>query len=277
MSSLRDLLNRPGVVGLFFILQTICLLTIVYANERQGKIFFGATNSLAGRFNESRSNLVSRLEYKERYDSLQRAYIDLLERQANAFYDDRATIDSLLGDSALQQKYEYYPAQVIKNSVTQTDNYLIINKGRRHHIEPHMGVISQDGVVGVVVATNSHYSRVLSLLHNRSRVTVRLKRIGADGALIWKSRSPNLVSPEGIPGHYQLALRDTVVTSTASRIFPPNILVGTVKEFNLPTGSSTYNVIVELQSDMRRLKEVYVVKNRHQSLIEEIESSDLEQ
>ncbi|HKK76986.1 MAG TPA: rod shape-determining protein MreC [Saprospiraceae bacterium] len=276
MSSLRDLLNRPGAVGVFIILQIICLLTIVYANERQGKIFFGATNSIAGQFNEGRSNLVSRLEYKERYDSLQGAYIELLEQQPNAFYDNRVRVDSLHGDSALQQKYEYYPAQVIKNSVTQKDNYLIINKGSQHHIEPHMGVITRNGVVGVVVATNSHYSRVLSLLHNRSRVTAQIKRLGIDGALIWKGSSPKRVSLEGIPGHYTLELGDTVVTSTASRIFPPDLLIGTVKEFELPSGNSTYNVSVALHLDMRRLNDVYVVKNLHRSLIEEIESSDRE-
>lgn len=276
MSSFHDLLNRPGRVGIFIILQIICLLTIIYANERQGKLFFGTTNSIAGRFYESRSKLVNRLEYKERYDSLQQAYIDLLEQQPQAYFDNRPRIDSLLSDSLLEQKFEYYPAEVIKNSVAQKDNYLIINKGSQHFIEPHMGVITPNGIVGVVVATNSHYSRVLSLLHYRSRITANLKRLEIDGALIWRTNNPKSVNLEGIPSHYSIQTGDTVLTSPASRLFPPELMIGTVKRFELPPGRSTYNIVVELNLDMRRLDDVYVVKNLHTTLIEEIETIDRE-
>lgn len=274
MSSVRDMLNSPGGLGVFIILQAICLLTIVYANERQGAIFFGATNSIAGQFNESRNQLIHRLDYKERYDSLHQAYVDLLEQQPNVFYDNRRLVDTSLNDAAFEQQYAYYPAQVIKRSVTQKDNYLIINKGSQQNIEPHMGVISRNGIVGVVVAVNSHYARVLSLLHNRSRVTARIKRIGVDGSLTWRTGDPGTVNLEGIPGHYSLEPGDTIVTSTASRLFPPEVMIGTVQQFDLPPGSSTYRIQVALANDMRRLDEVYVVKNRHSSLIEAIESTD---
>lgn len=276
MFSLRDLLKRPGAVGVFIILQAICFLTIIYANERQGSIFFGATNSLAGRIDENRSNFVNRLNYKQRYEELEKAYIELQEQRPNMQYDNRAEVDSLWGDSAYLQKYLFYPAKVIKNSVTQKDNYLIINKGSQHHIKPHMGVVSKDGVIGVVVATNRYYSRVLSVLHNRSRVTAQLKRNGVDGSLIWKDGHPDILYLDGIPSHYDVALGDTVLTSPASRIFPPYLEIGKVVEEELPPGSSTYRIKVALNVDMRTVKDVYVVENLHSAFIEEIESGNRE-
>jgi rod shape-determining protein MreC len=276
MFSLRDLLRRPGAVGVFIILQAICFLTIIYANERQGGIFFGATNNVAGRINESRSNLTTRLNYKQRYDELQRAYIDLQEQQSSMLYDNRAEVDSVWGDTAYLQKYVFYPAKVVKNSVTQKDNYFIINKGSQHHIKPHMGVITQDGVVGIVVATNRYYSRVLSILHNRSRITAQLKSEKVDGSLVWDVGHPGFLLFDGIPSHYDVVLGDTVLTSPASRIFPPNLLIGEVVEKEVPLGSSTFRIKVALNVDMRKINDVYVVENLHQSFIEEIESDNRE-
>ena len=71
--------------------------------------------------------------------------------------------------------YEYIPAQVVNNSTTQANNYIIINKGAVDGIKRDLSVISSDGIVGVVTDVSRHYASIMSLLHSKSVVGVRIK------------------------------------------------------------------------------------------------------
>lgn len=273
MFSLRNLLNRPGAVGIFILLQTICFLLIIYGNDRQGAIFFGTTDSFFGSLQQRQGNFQDRLTYQARYDSLLRVHADLLAQQSSAQYDNRVVVDSTNGDSAYLQKYLFYPAKVIKNSVTIKNNYLLINKGRKHQIKPQMGVIGEQGIVGIVVAVNQYYARVISILHTRVRVTAQLKSSGTSGSLRWDTENPKYLYLEGIPSHIEVQLGDIVETSELSRIFPPGIKIGTIVEKSVFPGSSTYKIKVELINDPKNVKGVMVVDHLHNPLINEIESS----
>lgn len=273
MFSLRNLLNRPGAVGIFIILQTICFLLIIYGNDRQGALFFGATDSFFGSLQQKQNNVSDRWSYKERYDSLLEVHAQLLAQQANAQYDNRVQIDSTNGDSAYLQKYLFYPAKVIKNSVTIKNNYLVINKGNKHQIKPQMGVIGDNnGIVGIVVAVNQYYSRAISILHTRVRVTAQIKSSEVSGSLRWDTKHPKFLNLEGIPSHVEVLLGDIVETSEFSRVFPPGIPIGTIVEKSVPPGSSTYKIKVELINDLKNVNEVMVVDHLHNPLINEIEA-----
>ncbi|MEM6379047.1 MAG: rod shape-determining protein MreC [Bacteroidota bacterium] len=272
MFSLRNLLNRPGAVGIFIILQTICFLLIIYGNDRQGTIFFGSTDSFFGSLQQRQGNFQDRLAYKTRYDSLLSVHTNLKAQQASAQYDNRVLIDSTNGDTAYLDKYLFYPAKVIKNSVTVKNNYLILNKGSKHRIKRQMGVIDdKNGIVGIVVAVNQYYSRVISILHTRVRVTAQIKSNEAPGSLRWDTSDPKYLFLEGIPSHVEVILGDIVETSEFSRIFPPGITIGTIVEKSVPPGSSTYRIKVELINDLNNVKGVMVVDHLHEALINEIE------
>lgn len=273
MFSLRNLLNRPGAVGIFILLQTICFLLIIYGNDRQGAIFFGTTDSFFGSLQQRQGNFQDRLTYQAKYDSLLKVHADLLAQQPSAQYDNRVVVDSTNGDSAYLQKYLYYPAKVIKNSVAIKNNYLLINKGSKHQIKPQMGVIGEQGIVGIVVAVNQYYARVISILHTRVRVTAQLKSNGTSGSLRWDTEHPKYLYLEGIPSHIEVLLGDIVETSELSRIFPPGIEIGSIVEKSVTPGSSTYKIKVELINDLKNVKGVMVVDHLHNPLINEIESS----
>lgn len=272
MFSLRNLLNRPGAVGIFVILQTICFLLIIYGNDRQGAIFFGSTDSFFSTLQENKGSLKERWAYKARYDSLLEVHADLLAQQVSAQYDNRVLIDSTNGDTAYLNKYLFYPAKVIKNSVTIKNNYLVINKGSKHRIKREMGVIDdKNGIVGIVVAVNQSYSRVISILHTRVRITAQIKSNEAPGSLRWDTTDPKYLFLEGIPSHVEVLLGDVVETSELSRVFPPGIAIGTIVEKSVPPGSSTYRIKVALINDLNNIKGVLVVDHLHEALINEIE------
>ena len=48
-----------------------------------------------------------------------------------------------------------------------------------------MGVITQKGVVGIVQSSSKNYSIVISLLHNKTSVGIKLKKNNHFGILKW--------------------------------------------------------------------------------------------
>jgi rod shape-determining protein MreC len=235
-------------------------------------MFFSSANRFLGNIEQTRSDFRDRLDYKQRYDSLLQTHTNLLNKQPGSFFQNQIIVDSLLRDSSYLQLYELYPADVIKNDFTQKNNLITLNKGRKHGLRPHMGVIEDDGLVGVVVAVSKHYARAISLLHYRLRITVEVKGKDLPGALVWKGNHPNYLYMEGVPAHYDLSVGDTIQTSQLSRLFPPDLIVGTISELRVPPGSSSYEIQVKLQNDLRKTRQVYVVDNKHLEEIEELEA-----
>ena len=74
----------------------------------------------------------------------------------------------------------------------------------------------------------------------------------------------------------ELAIGDTIVTSGFSSIFPENILIGTVKEFDLPEGNNFYNIKVEFSEDYKNISHVYIVRSLLKEEKELLESKNEE-
>ena len=63
-------------------------------------------------------------------------------------------------------------ANVIKNSYLNQRNYLIIDKGHEDGITSEMGVISDQGIIGVVKSVSKNYSSVISILNQDLKIIV---------------------------------------------------------------------------------------------------------
>jgi rod shape-determining protein MreC len=68
---------------------------------------------------------------------------------------------------------------------------------------------------------------------------------------------------------------DTVVTSGYSNIFPEGIMIGTIKQFDVESGTNFYNIKVELSTDFKTLKYVEVVKNTRREEQIRLESTNV--
>ena len=56
--------------------------------------------------------------------------------------------------------FSYMPATVVKNSLNKQHNYLIIGKGSEDGVKPQSGIITSEGVVGIVDAVRDRKSVV---------------------------------------------------------------------------------------------------------------------
>jgi rod shape-determining protein MreC len=152
----------------------------------------------------------------------------------------------------------YIFAEVINNSTNRQHNTFIINAGSKQRVEPEIGVISEEGVVGVVHRVSSNYSTVMSLLNIDFKLSAKLKRTGYFGPLTWDGKNIREAIMIEVPQHAEVLKGDTIVTSGYSAIFPEGIMVGTVKSAEVKKGNF-YEIKVLLSADLSRMHYVNVV------------------
>ncbi len=206
------------------------------------------------------------------YENLQgfREYFHLKDEN-NMLSAENARLRNILetlkaGDSTLIQvadtvkriNYQYIPARVINNSINKQYNYITINKGKLQGVSPEMAVISDKGVVGIVIGTSNNFATVLPVLNRNFRLSAKIKRNNYFGILEWDGLSPETVALKEIPVHVDIQLGDTIVTSGYSTIFPEGIKVGTVNSVT-PTDGNYHEISVNLATDYLNLVHVYLI------------------
>ena len=260
MNSLIRFLSRYQYVLLFLVLEGTSLWLLA-ANGHYQRAFFGSfVRSISGFVYSQTDKLDQYLELRQSNLNLAAENITLRNEVARLSYalneyEHSPRIDSLNG-----VKYKFIKAKLVNNSVNKQHNFLTLNVGKKHGIEPEMGVISNNGVVGIVAAVSENYCTVISLLNIDLKISAKLQRTGYFGSLYWDGVSYRQVVLSDIPQHVQLTAGDTVVTSGYSAIFPPNIPLGIVEEFS-NTGGNFFTVKVNLISDFKRLDYVTVIQN----------------
>jgi rod shape-determining protein MreC len=136
-----------------------------------------------------------------------------------------------------------------------------------------MGVISSDGVVGVVADVSRHYASIISLLHSNSVVGVRFKDNQELGSLKWGTNNYRYGLVEDIPTHVVLQRGDTVLTSSYSFIFPEDLMVGTVVDPNVGSTGALNTAKIRFATDFATLRHVYIIRNLHKTELDSLKSN----
>lgn len=181
--------------------------------------------------------------------------------------------EGALDSTYLDSNYKFIPARVINNSYSKTKNNLTLNLGTADSIEVDMGVLSSQGVVGMVNSVSKNYASVQSVLNTNSQIVAKFKKSNQFGTLKWDAKEANVVQLIEIPRIATIEVGDTIITDGRSTIFPPNILIGTVKNFDRKDGDDYYHIDVQLFTDMTSIKHVYLVSHRDAIEIKELENS----
>jgi len=170
-----------------------------------------------------------------------------------------------------QAAYTVTSGQVIKNSYANQRNYITINKGTNANIKPDMGVITSKGILGIVENVSAQNATVQSILNERSNINAKLKNTNHFGSLVWNAKAYNTVQLVDIPRLVPLVIGDTIVTGAMSSIFPENIPIGTIKQFDLDNSKSFWHIEISLFNDMTNLKNVYIVDNKNRQEVLELQ------
>jgi len=206
------------------------------------------------------SKLTNYLDLREVNEQLAEENRNLHDRQLKSF-EKLYGPNVLINDTIYQQQYFYTKARIVNNSTNKQNNYLTLNVGKANGIESGMGVISSNGVVGIIRNVSEHYSTVLSMLHRSTKISVKLKNNNYFGSMQWDGKSYKEGVLMDIPNHVQISKGDTIITSGFSATFPANIPVATIKSFEKPEGENFYNIHLNFTTHFKNISYVYVIKN----------------
>jgi len=244
----------------FLILEGVASFLIVSNNSYQRTSFINASNGFTASILSASNKLTHYIGLSETNDELAKENAQLRELITNC--------QNILGeniyeysDSIQQLHYRYQNAKIISNSFQKRNNYLIINKGSKSGIKPLMGVITSSGIIGIVKDVSDNFSTVISVLHSKSAIDIKIKNNGYTGTLVWPGQDYIFGKVKNIPSHVHLTIGDTITTSGNSSIFPDHILVGTISDFQLNKGASFYDIEIKFSVDYNKIKHVYIINN----------------
>jgi rod shape-determining protein MreC len=258
MKQVLELLFRIGYHILFFLLLGVSILLIVRYNRSQKEIFINTTNQLTTLFNSQSDKIEGFVNLKNINSDLMKQNADLLQ-QILAYKLSPIAIPPYSKDSV---QFELKPVSICNSTYVLRNNNLTLCSGSKEGIKVDQGVITENGLVGIVRNVTPNYARVMSILHSQSVVDCALRRSGAHGGLVWTSSNPKIMNLQDIPKHILVAKGDTVETSGFSTIFPKGILVGRVREVTLEKGSNIFDITVDLFNDPTTIKYGYVINNK---------------
>ncbi len=248
----------------FLLLEVLALFFVFSSDGFQQNVLISSCNNVVATVYEAKT-------YVEDYFSL-REQNKVLAEENSALYAKKQCEEDVL-DTLQVFPFDCISAKVIYNTVHKIQNYIVINKGSVDGVAPEMGVVSEQGVVGVVKNVSENYAVVLPILNNQLRISCRLKKSNSFGSLIWGAESPLVASLEEIPHHIEVSKGDTVVTSGFSEIFPSGILVGIVEKSGLKESSANVDITVRLACDFQSVKWVKVIAYEHREELKQLIST----
>lgn len=266
MSNLLEFISKYYHWFVFVLLEVISLVLLFQYNSYQGSVWFSSSNVVVGKCYEwsSKVNTFFSLSHVNESLTLKNFYLERQVAQLSRLYAD-ATDDSLAAERIKLEslsKYQLVPAKVVSNSVNSHDNLITIDKGSVDGISKDMGVVSGNGVVGIVYMVSKHYSVVMPVINSHSRVSCSIRGRGYFGYLHWTGGASNIAYVEDIPRHAHFKRGDWVETSGYSSIFPQGVIVGKILEVYNSRDGLSYRLKVLLSTDFGRLRDVCVVNDK---------------
>ncbi|MDB5272435.1 MAG: rod shape-determining protein MreC [Chitinophagaceae bacterium] len=253
----------------FVLLEVLCGWLIFTFNKYQGAFYFNSSNAVVGNVLSANRNFTSYFDLQDQNDKLvleNVALRTLLEQEKKQRKIEPMTV----ADSARKAAFDFIPARVVKNSLTDTKNFITIDKGSADGLMPHMGLIGPQGLVGEIKYCSEHYSTGFSILHVKNGLSAKLSRSGAIGSVEWDGVDARFAKLNYIGRHYFIQPGDTVVTSGFNAVFPAGLPIGVVEKVN-DDNQSFYNIKVRLATDFGSLDHVYVIRSKAKPEIDSLE------
>ncbi len=275
MRGLIDFFVRHSGWAVFLLFATLSCVMLFRGNPYQQHVYMTSAGAVASAVYRTSNSVTGYFhlrgineDLQQRTAQLEMELIDLRRRLRAA--GEKIYGDSVPVDSALRQ-YRFIMAHVINNSIARSNNFITIDRGESDGVRPEMGVVDQNGVVGIVNVTGPHTARLISVLNSDLRLSCKVKGSDAFGSLVWDGKSPRRALLEEMPRHVEFALGDTVITSGYSVVFPEGIPVGRVVGHKRDDDDNFYSLSVELFTDFATLSTVRVIENFSKDEIESVE------
>lgn len=271
----RSIVQRIFIAVVFILLEVAALLMLSHNNQLQRLWIARISHGFMARTWGTTQAISDYFSLKGQNDRLALEN-DSLQRIVRSYELATKEADPASRPVMMDNGFNYIPATIIKSSSNTQHNYLIIDKGSEDGVVRNSGIITSNGVIGIVDAVSPHYSYAISFLNTELFISARLGESGAIGPLAWDGTSSDGAILKEIPLQFKFEPGDTVYTSGYSSIFPPDIPIGVAGESKIINGA-TNEIKVRLFQNHKALKYVTVVGNTRAEEIEAIENQEEQQ
>lgn len=252
---------------LFVVLQIICGFLIFSLNAFQQATFTHSANAVTASINQFVTNITDYTDLSYQNKELQYQVATQFENSSHGslvYLNDTFRVK----DTLKKPLFSMVPAQVIYNTVHRADNVFIINKGSLDGIKTNMGVVSSQGLAGIVLKTSSKFSTVMSLLNTNMKIIPSIKGKEYFTELVWDNESPYYLKIIGLNKLESIVEGDLITTGHSSLLFPKGIPIGSVSKLSSKPNSQYFETHVKTATDFRALEYVYVIINQEKEALE---------
>lgn len=261
----------------FVIYASISIILLVVNKNYQQSIYLTSANVVTGSVYETWSAVTGYFHLKSINESLQARNAELQNEVLNLssrLREYQAALSDTI-PTPTGERFDYVAAGVVNNNTHHPLNYFTINRGARDGVATGMGVVDQNGVVGIVNVAGPKMARVISLLNEKQHFSVKIKGTTFVGSFWWKGGDPNIGYVEEVPRHATYQIGDTIVTSGYSTAFPEGIPVGVIVSKVNARDNSFFTFRIRLASDFRTINAVRVIKDIYKAEIDSLANHDI--
>jgi rod shape-determining protein MreC len=148
-------------------------------------------------------------------------------------------------------------ANIIGKNLQLLRNTITLDVGTASGVSPAMPVITENGLVGKIVAVSKEYAVAQTLYNKDLRVSAKVQRSRVDGIVRWDGGTR--LTLQDVAKTLDVQVGDVVITSEYSSFFPPGIRIGVVSAAYPVAGSLFQKVEIIPGVDLPRIEEVFVV------------------
>lgn len=243
---------------IFVILLIVSLILLGTNDNTQIRAIRSYTIGFVGIFEQGLSSIPNFVELKRENEILRQLNVNLSD-EVNRLREARLENIRLRNFVGLkeQRPFTLVTGDVVGKSLHLLRNTITLNVGESDGVKTDMPIISENGLVGRILMTSSHYSIGQLMLNKDFRASAKIQRSRIDGIIAWDGGENlhlnNVAKSQDIrPG-------DVVMTSEYSNIFPRNVKIGFVSKVTEKPGNLFKEIEVTPSVDFSTLEQVFVI------------------
>ena len=226
---------------------------------------FRSASAAVSSWTQARYDRAFRYEELAAENEALRRRVAELERDAIAGQDaqrENERMKDLLGLAEARPELQYRDAAVVRRASSNWTSDLTIDRGASGGVENGDCVIDQNGyLIGVVTEAGVNSSRVTTILDPRLELGGRVARTDEDAILEgdFTLMQEGLLRLSFVSEQAKLVTGDQVTTSGLGGVYPPGLVVGTVRTLYVEEDGVSRYAQVEPAADIAGTQYVYVI------------------
>lgn len=271
---MKEFLKRRGLL-LMLIVLLLCVVTIgsLYLSGNRSSFITGVVNTVMRPIKNGIKSGVDLLEnlygYIYEYDTLksenemlrdENAVLKTEQSESEKAKNENEELRKMLGLSEKIRDLTKVDATVTEWSSSNWASSFTISKGEKDGISIRNPVINSGGeVVGQIIEVGSNWATVRSIVDTAISVGATVGDTSAIASGDFELMQDGRLKLMNVPSTAQPVIGDTVFTSGAGGVFPPDLKIGTIVSVDKETSGLTKFAVIEPAADLGNLSMVFVI------------------